>query len=332
MAKQNGQKLKLIHLLNILKESTDKDHGITMSEIISKLEKFDIPAERKSIYADIDRLIDIGYGTEKIKRDKNVFYHLTRPPQDLTLPELKILVDAVLASRFVSENKSRELINKLGKLTSRYQAKQLQRQVYHSDRVKTINDSGFKNIDKIYEAINRDRMISFTYLQWTIKKELEPRRSNKLYKLSPWTIAWVNDNYYLIAFDSAAQKIKHFRIDKMQNITILDLSCREGSDHFTQHDMSNYSERHFGMFGGRECHVKLECHNSLVGVLLDRFGKDIPIMKKDSEHFETTVKIFMSNQFIGWIVGLGDGIKVVGPDEIVAEMKQAVEHLRQTYL
>ena len=332
MAKQNGQKLKLLRLLNFLKENTDQEHGVTMDDIISHMEKYNIPAERKSIYADLERLTDAGYGIEKQKKDYTVFYHLLRPKYDLTLSELKILVDAVQASRFVSENKSRELISKLSKLTSRFQAKQLQRQVYLSDRVKTINGSSFKNIDKIYAAINRDRMISFTYLQWSTKKELLPRRGNKLYKLSPWSVAWVNDNYYLIAFDSEAKEIKHYRIDKMQNIIILDLSQREGSDYFAGHDMSSYSERHFGMFNGKECHVKLECRNDLVGVIVDRFGKDVPIMKKDDEHFTTTVKIFMSNQFIGWVVGLGDGIKVVGPDEVVEEMKLAVKNLRKLYL
>lgn len=332
MAKLDGQRPKLLRLLSILQENTDPEHGLTMDEIIAQLDKYEIPAERKSIYADFDCLNDIGYKISMKKKQRKVTYRLVRGKNELNLSELKILVDAVQASRFVSRNKSRELIGKLAKLTSRHQAKQLQRQLYLSDRVKTINESGFKNIDKIYEAINNDRQISFNYLQWSIQKELVPHRGNKLYKLSPWTIAWVNDNYYLIAYDSEVEKIKHFRIDKMQNITMLDYSPREGGEHFAQHDMSSYSERHFGMFSGQEYHVTLECENSLVGVIIDRFGKDVSIMKKDDDHFTATVKIYMSNQFIGWVVGLGGGIKVTGPDEVVEEMKKAVRRLRKSYL
>lgn len=186
MAKLDGQRPKLLFLLKILNEYTDEEHGISIREIIEKLAAYDVPAERKSIYADMDCLKALGYSLTMTRRRREAYYTLhKRDKQDLTIGELKILVDAVQASRFVSENKSRELIGKLSHLASRYQAAQLRRQVYLANRVKSINESGFKNIDKLHEAINRNKIITFTYLKWTAKKKLVPRKPEP-YRVSPW--------------------------------------------------------------------------------------------------------------------------------------------------
>lgn len=331
MAKLDGQRPKLLFLLKILSDCTDEEHGISMREIIEGLEHYGVPAERKSIYADLDCLKDLGYDISMQKKDRDAYYTLhKRDKEDLTISELKILVDAVQASRFVSEKKSRELIGKLSRLASRYQADQLRRQVYLANRVKSINESGFKNIDKLHEAINQDKVITFTYLKWTEKKKLVPRKSQP-YRVSPLAVTWSDENYYLIAYDMEKKIKKNFRVDKMENITVTD-EDREGTELFDKDSFGSYSSSHFGMFNGQEVHVKLLCANDLAGVIIDRFGKNVPIQKQDKEHFSCTVKIYDSQQFIGWVVGLGQGVKIIGPDSMVENMKEAIRKLQEAYL
>lgn len=331
MAKLDGQRPKLLFLLKILNEYTDEEHGISIKDIIEKLATYDVPAERKSIYADMDCLKALGYSLTMTRRRREAYYTLhKRDKQDLTIGELKILVDAVQASRFVSENKSRELIGKLSRLASRYQAAQLRRQVYLANRVKSINESGFKNIDKLHEAINRNKTITFTYLKWTAKKKLVPRKPEP-YRVSPLAVTWSDENYYLIAYDPAEKIEKNFRVDKMENIAVTEQD-REGTAVFDKDSFGSYSSRHFGMFNGQEVYIKLLCENDLAGVIIDRFGKAVPIQKQDENHFSCTVKIYDSQQFIGWVVGLGQGIKITGPNSMVERMKEAVRQLQAAYL
>ena len=318
MPRKENQKLKVLYLLKIFEEKTDFDHALTMPQIIDELAKYDVKAERKSIYNDIALLRDFGYEITGQQVGKGYEYYLGS--RDFDLPELKLLVDSVQSSKFITERKSNELIRKLEKFCSAHEAKQLQRQVFITGRVKTMNESIFYNVDQIHYAINQNRKITFQYWNWNVDKKMELRRDGAKYKVSPWGLSWDDENYYLVAYDDTDKKIKHYRVDKMLHIDTVN-EKREGKADFRNPDMADYARKTFGMFGGEEKTVTIECENRFAGVMIDRFGKNVTLIKRDTEHFAVITKVAVSPQFIGWIIGLGDGVKVTGPEDVVKTIK-----------
>ncbi|MCR5545625.1 MAG: WYL domain-containing protein, partial [Lachnospiraceae bacterium] len=272
MPRSQNQKLKLYVLGKILMENTDENHGITMAEIIERLDREEISADRKSIYDDIRVLEDIGIYVEKEKVGKFFYYKVVE--KQFEVAELKLLVDSISASKFITEKKSKELIGKLEGLVSKYEAKELQRSVLVSGRNKTQNENIYYNVDAIHTAMNENKKISFEYLQWTLDKKLQPKRK-EAYLISPWSLLWDEENYYLIGFDSKDGIIKHYRVDKMHGISTVD-EKRDGLSAYEKLDMSSYTDVMFGMYAGTEETVTLVAKNYLVGVVLDRFGVDIP--------------------------------------------------------
>ena len=222
MAKSENQKQKILVLLDLFKSKTDEEHGVTTSDIIDYLAEHGIKAERKTVYADLNTLKEYGYEISKEKKDGNYYYTLL--DRDFQLPELKLLVDAVQASKFISAKKSSELIKKIENLASVYQAKQLQRQVFVSNRIKTNYENVYYNVDELNLAINENRKIKFDYYEWNLSKEMVLRKNGHKNDISPWSLAWDDENYYLVAFDGNSGIIKHYRVDKMRKIEILDLS------------------------------------------------------------------------------------------------------------
>ena len=321
MARSQHQKLKLYVLGKILTENTDANHGMTMPQIISALEKEEISADRKSIYDDIRALEEIGLYVEKEKIGKYYYYKVIE--KQFEVAELKLLVDAISASKFITEKKSRELIGKLEGLVSKYEAKELQRFVLVGGKNKTQNESIYYNVDAIHTAMNSNHKISFMYYQWTLEKELQPKRDTA-YEISPWALLWYEENYYLVAYDSEEKIMKHYRVDKMRNISLLD-DKRDGVDAYKEMDVSSYSNRMFGMFAGEEETVTLLVKNYLVGVILDRFGTDISLWNEGDEWFRCRVKVSVSGQFFGWIVSFGGDVKVVGPEKIEAAYREWIE-------
>lgn len=317
MPKSERQKLKLLYLLKILTEQTDEQHPMPMAVLIEKLKAEDIRAERKSIYNDLNCLMEFGADIG-FDATKNGGYFIAS--RDFELPELKLLVDAVSASRFITRSKSEQLIRKIEKLASRYEAVQLQRQVYASDRIKNGNESIYYHVDAIHTAIHENRKISFLYLEWSLQKKLVARKGGKPYIISPWSLMWNDENYYLIGYDAAAGMLKHFRVDKIGPIEILD-EKREGEEVFKKCDLSAYSSKTFGMYGGEEEIVTLQLPNSLAGVVFDRFGRDVSVRKLQGEQFAVHVKVVVSRQFYGWLAGIGKEVKVTAP-----------EHVRESYL
>lgn len=328
MAKGRNQKLKLLYLMRIFLEKTDENHSISMSEIISSLEAYDVTAERKSIYDDIECLRT--YGIDIIGENNEKGYKYYVGSRLFELPELKLLVDSIQSAKFITAKKSNELIKKLESFASKYEASQLQRQVYVSERVKTMNESIYYNVDFIHSAINVNSKITFQYFNWDVNKKMVLRHNGERYKLSPWALTCDNDNYYLIAYDSKQEKIKHFRVDKMLKIEIIDEE-REGVDIFKAFDMATYSKKMFGMFTGEEQLVKLECANNMAGVIIDRFGKDLSFNKISSDVFTVNVKVVLSPQFFSWLMALGEGVKLVAPDTAVEKMKKEIQSLRSIY-
>ena len=321
-------KLKMLYLAKIFSEETDDMHGLTMPQIIEKLEQYDIKADRKTLYQDFEELRQFGYDLISEQVGHNTYYYLGA--RDFELPELKLLVDSVQAAKFITDKKSHELIRKLEALVSRHQAQQLHRQVFINGRVKAMNESIYYNIDKLHEAINSDCRIRFQYYQWNVRKEMELRHNGGWYHVSPWALSWDDEKYYLVAYDSNDDKIKHYRVDKMLNIEAVD-GAREGKDHFKAFDMAKYSKSLFGMFGGSETAVILQGENHMVGILMDRFGKDIPLVSIDDDHFEAKVNVAVSPQFFGWIMALGKGITITGPEPVVRKMREEVRRLQRQY-
>ena len=328
MARQDNQKLKITYLMKIFSEKTDNEHGITMPEIINALDGYGIHAERKGVYSDIDYLNEYGFEIEARKVGRGTEYHLVS--RTFQLPELKLLVDSVQSAKFITERKSRELIKKLETLCSEHDALQLNRQVYVQGRVKTMNEGILYNVDTIHSAINNNNKITFQYWNWNVDKKMEMRKDGALYKVSPWGLSWDDENYYLVAFDDAEKKIKHYRVDKMLHISELD-EKREGRTSYRDIDMADYSRKTFGMFGGEVRTVTIECENSFAGVMIDRFGKDIFILKTDKNHFSFNVQVAISGQFLGWIIGLGDKVRITSPDDVITMMREEGKRIAKTY-
>lgn len=328
MAKGTNQKLKLIYLIKILLEKTDDEHSITMTEILEALAAHDITAERKSIYTDFESIRELGIDVIGEQKGKMFYYHVSG--RQFELAELKLLVDAIQSSRFITARKSNELIKKLESMASIHEAKQLQRQVYVAGRIKTMNESIYYNVDEIHNAIAANKKIRFQYFKWNVKKEMELRKDGAFYEVSPWALSWDDENYYLIAYDTAAGKIKHYRVDKMLKISCLK-DQRDGKELFEKFDMAAYARKSFGMFGGEEQYVKLLCENSLSNVIVDRFGKDILMIPVDDTHFHVNVKVAVSEPFLGWVFALGDKIRIVAPENVVEQMKENVKAAYEKY-
>ena len=326
--KGENQKLKLLYIMKILWEETDDSHFLTLHEILQKLADSGVNADRKTLYTDFEELRKFGFDIVPEKIGRNVYYHTGN--RIFELPEMKMLVDAVQSAKAITDKKSSRLIKKLETLVSKYEAKQLNRQVYIAGRIKTMNESIYYNVDAIHEAIGADRQIRFKYYKWDIQKKMVFRRKGAWYRISPWALMWDAENYYLVAYDSLDGLIKHFRVDKMLNIS-LEEDKREGKKQFRQFDMVRYTRSLFGMFSGEEKMVTLEAENSIVSVLIDRFGKDIPIRPVDENHFRTTVNVSVSSQFLGWILALGGKVKITAPDEVVELMRSEIRNLSRQY-
>lgn len=328
MSRGKNQKFKLYYLAKIMLEKTDEEHYITMPEIMEQLGRYDVTADRKSIYSDLRDLEKLGIEVEGEPVGKGYHYHVIN--HQFELPELKLLVDSIQASKFITEKKTNQLIKKLEGLVSEYEAKQLQRQVHVAGRIKTMNESIYYNVDAIHDAIAENRKIRFQYFQWNVKKQMELRHDGAYYHISPWGLSWDDENYYLIGFDSAAQKIKHYRVDKMLHISLSD-DEREGKEHFKKIDIAAYAKKSFGMFGGEEQTVKLLVENSKAGVIIDRFGKDVMMIPVDEQHFTVNVDVKVSDQFISWIFAIGDGAKIVGPEPVLEHVKKYITRLNRQY-
>ena len=326
--KGEKQKQKMLYLVKIFTEETDDNHYLTMPQIIQKLAAYGVNADRKTLYQDFEELKDFGLDILTSQDGRNYYYYLGS--RDFELPELKLLVDSVQSSKFISEHKSRDLIKKIESLASRHDATQLHRQVIIAGRVKTMNESIYYNVDKLHSAINSDKQIRFRYYDWDLEKKLKPRYDGRWYQLSPWALMWDDEMYYLVVYDSKHDRVTHYRVDKMKEIELLD-EPREGRESFKEFNIARYTNTLFGMYVGDETRVILEGENKMVGVLIDRFGKDIIIAPVDEDHFRTTVTVAVSNHFLGWIISLGGGIKIAGPDSVVKQMQTLLKQISAQY-
>ncbi|MBR0163986.1 MAG: WYL domain-containing protein [Lachnospiraceae bacterium] len=327
MPKGTNQKLKLYYLSRIMLEKTDEDHYLTMPQIKEALSFYGVTADRKSLYDDLAQLKVLGVEVTGEPDGKGYHYHVTN--KQFEIAELKLLVDAIQSSKFITERKSAELIHKLEQYASHYEARELNRQVMMSGRVKTMNESIYYNVDALHSAISENKKIRFEYMNWTLQKTLEPRFDG-IIETSPWALSWDDENYYLIGYSTNNHQIKHYRVDKMRKIRQT-AEMRDGKETFEKWNPAKYAKSSFGMFGGGTTSVTLRCRNNMVGVIIDRFGKEIMIRPDGKDHFVTHVDVAVSDQFFGWVFALGDGVRITAPAEVVGKMKESIKKVQKSY-
>ena len=328
MTKGENQKLKMLYLEKIFREETDDNHSLTLQEITSRLHAYGVNADRKTLYQDFEELRHYGLDILSTNSGRSCRYFLGS--RLFELPELKLLVDSVQAAKFLTNRKSQSLIKKLESLASHHQASELQRQVIINGRVKTLNKTVFLTVDKIYQALNGNVQVRFHYMRWTTKKTLAARHNGDWFIVSPWALLLDDENYYLVAYDAQDQVIKHYRVDKIKDLELLE-EAREGRESFDKEQLPLYTNHHFGMFNGEDTKVTLVAENELAGVLIDRFGKDIMLIPVDEAHVSVSVDVDVSRQFLGWVMSLGGGIVIESPDWVRDKMREEGRRLTEAY-
>ena len=324
MAKSANYKRKLPILAKLLLERSDEEHPISRQEMQEELERWGLGAERKSIYDDMEQLRELGLDVQS-RRGKGGGWFVGE--RDFELAELKLLVDAVQSSRFLTRRKSDALIRKLEGLTSVHQARQLQRQVYVDRRVKTMNESIFYNVDKLHGAIVGNKVVTFRYFEYNAQQERVFRREGARYKLTPYGLIWDSENYYLAGWDELRKEVRHYRVDKMADIAVTGMKGHPQGDWTAE----GYTRKHFGMYSGTPCRLRLRCENRLAGVLIDRFGLEVALIPDGEGYFTASVDLVVSPPLWGWLFGLGPGVEVLSPDWAVDEFAARLEQAAALY-
>lgn len=320
MAKMPNQKMKALYIMDYLMRNTDEEHPAPMRDIIAYLESCGISAERKSIYSDIEGLQL--FGVDILSCTKG-YYVVSR---EFEMPELKMLVDCVSASKFITEKKSERLIKKIESLASRHEAGKLQRQVYIADRIKVGNEEIYRSVDTLSEAINEKRKVSFRYFEYDVDKKRKYRNGGNEYIVSPYSLTVSDENYYLIAHYPKHEDLTHFRVDRMSDIVIIDeLQDNVESIMGESFSIGEYSRKLFSMFSGENSRVEILCENRMMNSVIDRFGKDVFVMKVDDEHFKVMVNVDLSPTFFAWIFTFGGKMKIVAPEEAKEQFQSVLK-------
>jgi len=324
MPRGENQKLKLLYLKQFFEEKTDEDHPATMPEILAYLHARGVEAERKSIYTDLDALYDFGMDVRKDERGKSYQWF----DREFELPEVKLIIDSVASSKFLSEKKSDALIKKLGTLCSEHQRKELRRQVRVMGRAKSMNNSVLINVDQLHAAIAANTTVRFKYFHYNVKMERVYSRKGEVYEVSPWALLYDNDNYYLYAFVDG--EFRNYRVDRMASVE-QGTKERQGKEAFEKKDMPAFSKSTFGMFNGQEERVEMVFHNRMMDVVIDKFGKEVWLEKVDEWHFKISVPVAVSPQFFAWVFGLGNYVTITGPEHVKQQMKDMLDAVSSRY-
>ena len=310
MPKSYDQKLKILYILDYLQKNSHEEHPVRANEIIDMLSKKEIRCDRKTVYSDIATLIQYGIDIISVPGKNGGYYIATRSFQ---LPELKLLIDAVQSSRYLTEAKSRELIEKLCDQVGEHEASLLKRNVYVSGRVKSMNETIYYNVNDIQEAISQNRQITFRYFDWNMQGKRQYRE--KQYVASPYGLCQDNENCYLLAY-SQRYGITSYRVDRMEGICLLP-DARIPCPELTGKAFTDYANKMFQMFAGDAKDVKLRFHKTLLNVVIDRFGRDTMLIPDGDEHFNFTVKVAVSPMFLSWVIGFGDKAQILYPQSVI---------------
>jgi len=334
MAKGQNQKAKLLWLARILNDQTDQEHPMTLARMMELLQAQGIDVkDRKSLYDDLETLRVFGMDIEMQREGRSVGYFVASRPFEL--PELKLLVDAVQSSRFITRKKTDQLIRKVEALASAHQARQLQRQVFVTRRIKAMNESIYYTVDALHEAIDSGKQIRFHYFEWALGRgrervEKRLRKNGDWYRVSPWWLIWDNENYYLVAFDQLSRDVRHYRVDKMQDLEIVD-ELREGKELLASFDPGAYAGSLFGMYHGQLETVKIRFENSLIGVVADRFGREVFLSPDGDGHFTVTAQVAVSPQFLSWVFSFGPQAELLSPEPIRQQFLQLLHETEANY-
>jgi len=314
MPKSEKQKQKILYILKILYENTDEEHTLSVKDIIEKLREFDIPAERRSVYNDIRTLQDFGFDII-IQRDGSYGYFLGE--RLFETAELEILIDSVQSSRFITKKKSEKLIKKLSNLTSKAQARKFSRGIFIRDRIKNMNESILYTVDSIHNAISLNKKIRFKYFDYNIKKEKVFRRNGDYYTANPLALTFDNENYYLIAYTEKYEECVTYRVDKMSSVSIADEKRCLPQNPF---NVTEYVNPIFSMFDGKVERITCLFHNSLLNVVIDRFGENVTLSEYSDDTFKAVFKAAVSPTFLSWIIGFGSAAQILSPEWVVDEL------------
>ncbi len=325
MAKSDNQKLKIFYILDYLERNSHEDHPVRASELISMLDRqHNIRCDRKTVYSDIAALQDYGVDIVSIPGKNGGYYIASR---NFELPELKLLIDAVQSSRYLTEKKSRELIEKLCNQCNEHDANLMRRNVLVSGRVKSMNETIYYNVDAIQDAIAQNKQIRFRYFDWNIK--CQRRYREKDYIASPYGLCQDNENCYLLAL-SQRHGITSYRVDRMTDITITE-SDRIPCPELTGKALMEHANRLFQMFAGDAVDVKLRFHESLLNVVIVRFGTETMLIPDGEAHFNFTVRVAVSPMFLSWVIGFGNKAKILYPQSVIDECKRLCQETMSQY-
>ena len=316
--------LKSFYLLEILMERTDEQHPLPVAALVQILEgEYEIRLNRATIYSELRKLEDAGVDIVRSEKKPAGYYVGAR---QFELAELKLLVDAVQSSKFITQKKTEVLIRKLESLCSREEAKQLSSQVTIYNRSKTPNETIYYNVDRIHSAIFHNHQITYQYVEWTMEKTTVLRHGGAYYNVSPLHLIWDDENYYLIAYDERAQGVRHYRVDKMRNMTVQE-DLRSESALEQKIDVAAFSRKTFGMYSGVDVNVQLQGPKHLAGVILDRFGTQIWMRPLDEKTFSAQVMVTVSRQFFGWLTAIGGELQIAGPSEVKDAYREYLEEI-----
>lgn len=313
-------KPRVLCLLKLLEKYTDEDHQLTTSELSSLLEKkYGLTVHRITFKKDIEALQAMGYDIVETRSSQNKYFLGTR---DFELPELKLLIDAVESSKFITSTKSRELTAKLHNLVSVHQVEKLKRNNYVVKNVKPNNEQIYYIVNAINDAINANKQISFQYYDYTGLKKKVLKNKGEIYKISPYHLVWSGDYYYVLGYSEKREKVISFRVDRIANVpSILD---KENLPMLKDFDLNEFTKSVFFMYGGDRVQVNLRCENGLMKTIIDRFGEDVTTLAYDMESFRVVVDVEASPTFYGWVFGFGGRIEILGPANIKQEFEQMV--------
>ncbi|ORU00772.1 hypothetical protein D081_0754 [Anaerovibrio sp. JC8] len=326
---KGNKKARMLQLLRMLNEETDEDHPLSTNEIIDRMKDLGLDVNRKTVKDDVDLLIASGYDVVIVKSSNNSFFMGERI---FELSELKLMVDAISASKIISTKATNSLIEKLQKLCSKYQAQELLWNRDINKNIKPYSKLVNLTIDKLTRAIGKKRRINFKYNEYNIKKELQARHDGKVYDISPYFLVWNEDHYYLVGYENSTRTTKTFRIDRIDGSS-LTISKEQAVRKPDRDLLSKYSQRAFSMMANEENErtVVLRCRNKLITIMIDRFGEEVDTKQVDDGHFDLTTKLYVTTNFFSWLARFGDDIQVVSPPQVVQDYKEYIQKILKQY-
>lgn len=324
-----NRKKSLWVMRDVFMWETDENHALTKNEIIRNMRSCGADICKDAFYDTKNMLIDMGVDVKEKRVGKYKKFYLGS--RDFSISDIKVLIDCLVASEFVTQEVTDDLIKKLTKQVSRYQASELKRQIHTAEHFKSVNNKAMKNVDRIHKAINQNKQMTFKYWDWTEDYKRSYRHNGILYEVSPWALVYKNERYYLLGYSHKDNQFRHYRVDKMENCVVLD-KIRLGLDGFRYVNPQEYANCHFGMFAGQNCRVEFLITKKMIDVFITKFGRGLSFRKVQDETYTVYVNVVLSQQFVGWVVGLGDTVSVMGPECAVNRMRLEGIRLRQAYI